>query len=340
MDRHVAHVAHQIRPATVDRLVEEAIGRFMPDTAEEIAAAPRTDGTSPSTTGQVSFAGTVEVYGELDLADALDLDAAIRGIAGQLADLGCDRVPRRAPVDGRRGTRPPPTRPRPHHPAGRPTSRATGGSSHRPRRRPRAHPSVLLRAPLRGRHHRHRRCGELQVGRVENTRSPITADTIRDWCGHPDTEVIVKPVIDLTEHVHVESYEIPDRTHRTDRTCATAPASSPGAPVPPDPATPTTSSPTPAADPPARSNSPPCADDTTGSRPTAPGPTPPSNPAPTSGPARTATSSSATTPAPSTSPATDGHRPTHPRTDHPAPHPAPPAGPAALRRGVSIASLG
>ena len=89
VDRHVAHVAHKIRPSTVDRLVEEAIGRFMPDTAEEIArsAADRRHFTIDHR--QVSFAGTSQVYGELDLADALDLDAAIRGIAGQLADLGC-----------------------------------------------------------------------------------------------------------------------------------------------------------------------------------------------------------------------------------------------------------
>src|SRR5215207_4759704 len=37
---------------------------------------------------QVSFAGTSLVTGELDLADALDLDDAIRTIAAQLADLG------------------------------------------------------------------------------------------------------------------------------------------------------------------------------------------------------------------------------------------------------------
>src|SRR5678816_895935 len=29
VDQHVAHTAHKIRPAQVDRLVEEAIGRFM-----------------------------------------------------------------------------------------------------------------------------------------------------------------------------------------------------------------------------------------------------------------------------------------------------------------------
>ncbi len=53
--------------------------------------------------------------------------------------------------------------------------------------------------------------GTEQVGRVENTRSPVTADQIREWCGHPDAVVTVKPVIDLDDHVAVDAYEIPDR---------------------------------------------------------------------------------------------------------------------------------
>ena len=34
VDHHVAHTAHKVRPAQVDRLVEEAIGRFMPEEAD------------------------------------------------------------------------------------------------------------------------------------------------------------------------------------------------------------------------------------------------------------------------------------------------------------------
>ncbi len=39
--------------------------------------------------------------------------------------------------------------------------------------------------------------GSDHVGRVENTRTPVTADQIREWCGHPDTRLTVKPVMDL-----------------------------------------------------------------------------------------------------------------------------------------------
>ncbi len=51
----------------------------------------------------------------------------------------------------------------------------------------------------------------LHLARVENRQQVVTADQIREWCGHPDAEIVVKPVIDTGEHIHVEGYEIPDR---------------------------------------------------------------------------------------------------------------------------------
>ena len=50
-----------------------------------------------------------------------------------------------------------------------------------------------------------------QVGRCENARTPITAETIRSWCGNPSVTLTVKPVIDLADHVRVDAYEVPDR---------------------------------------------------------------------------------------------------------------------------------
>ena len=67
---------------------------------------------------QVSFTGTSLITGELDLADALDLEDAIRGIAAQLADLGSDRLAGRATLDRRRRARPPPAHAGPHAPGG------------------------------------------------------------------------------------------------------------------------------------------------------------------------------------------------------------------------------
>ncbi|WP_432479167.1 DUF222 domain-containing protein [Nocardioides sp. GXQ0305] len=89
VDRHVAPVASRIRPAQLDRLVDEAVARCMPETAEETRRRAADGRHFDIDHDQVSFAGTSLVSGELDLADPLDLDDAIRGIAGQLADLGC-----------------------------------------------------------------------------------------------------------------------------------------------------------------------------------------------------------------------------------------------------------
>ena len=158
---------------------------------------------------------------------------------------------------------------------------------------------------------------------MENTRSPVTAETIRDWVGRPDLQVTVKPVIDLAEHVSVEAYEVPDRIAEPvalrDVSCVFPWCTRPARrlrpdehpcdndhPVPyhagrthlllPD-RTPVPT--TPPAEDPRR------LDATTSS-----------NPAPTSGPAPTATSTSATTPAPSTSPATNTAA-NHPTADTP-----------------------
>ena len=62
-----------------------------------------------------------------------------------------------------------------------------------------------------------------ELGRLENTRSLITAEQVRTWCANPDTQVTVKPVLDLNDHVHVTAYEVPDRmaeaTALADVTC-------------------------------------------------------------------------------------------------------------------------
>src|SRR5688500_14291471 len=89
VDAHVAHVAHKVRPAQLDRLVEEAIGRFMPEEAERRRRQAADGRCFRVDTRQPSLQGTSTVYGELDLADALELDAAVAAGAQALQDLGC-----------------------------------------------------------------------------------------------------------------------------------------------------------------------------------------------------------------------------------------------------------
>jgi hypothetical protein len=59
--------------------------------------------------------------------------------------------------------------------------------------------------------------------RVEETRSFVLIDRLAEWCTNPATQLDVKPVIDLAEHISVEAYEVPDRlatqTQLRDLTC-------------------------------------------------------------------------------------------------------------------------
>jgi len=299
VDAHLAPVAHKVGPAQVDRLVAEAIGRFMPETADaqRAAAADRWHFTVGHT--RVSFDGTSVVHGELDLVDALDLEAAISQGAAVRATLGSidtldvrraaaagDLARRQLALDlaaGQGVTRPP-------------TEPAPDSTSAGPRVRSR---QVVLHVHL-SEAAVYDDGVELETARVENTGTLLTADTIRDWCGRPDTQVVVKPVIDLDERLATGAYEVPDRLAEQvalrDHTCVFCwcgrPAGRPAA------ATPTTSFRTRAGRPrPTTSRR--CAGAITGSRPMAAGPTRCSTPAAVCGEARTDTSSYATTPAPS-----------------------------------------
>ena len=76
VDQQVSGFAHKIGPAAVDRLVAEAIARFMPAQAVEDAQRAAEGRHVTIEHQQVSFGGTTRIEGELDLGDALDLDAA------------------------------------------------------------------------------------------------------------------------------------------------------------------------------------------------------------------------------------------------------------------------
>ncbi|MBD8869255.1 hypothetical protein IE331_06415, partial [Nocardioides sp. MJB4] len=88
VDVAVTPVAHKVTPGQVDRLVAEAIGRCDPQLAQERADRAVAGRHVTITHGQVSFDGTSQVHGILDLADALDLDTAVANGAAQLKALG------------------------------------------------------------------------------------------------------------------------------------------------------------------------------------------------------------------------------------------------------------
>ena len=88
VDAQVAPFAHRIGIAALERLVAEAIARFMPERAAEDAAKAADGRHFTIEHQQVSFNGTSQITGELDLADALDLDAAVSQGAEALRALG------------------------------------------------------------------------------------------------------------------------------------------------------------------------------------------------------------------------------------------------------------
>ena len=194
------------------------------------------------------------------MADALDLEDAIRGIAGQAGR------PRLRRFVGTYAVRSPPE----SSPAAssrwtsRPKTPAVG-------RRRRGFPGSLRS------HLNHRRCpstgpedgagtstspklpspAKTRWGGWKNTRSPVTAEQIRAWCGRPDTDLVIKPGSstwpETTSHGVDESLrKVPDRIPPEAQIapCATTTvACSRGAPAPPAncdptsiPAPPTTSS--------------------------------------------------------------------------------------------------
>jgi hypothetical protein len=201
VDGHVAHVAHRIGPFQLDRLLEEAIARFMPAEAEQRRRAAADARRFDVETRDPSLAGTAQVVGELDLADALDLDAAVAAGAEQLKALGSTESldVRRAAAVGELA------RHQQTLDLNLDSQQADPG-----KRRAR---QVVLYAHLSEAAITDPRLGDL--GRLENTRSLITAEQVRTWCGSPDTQVTVKPVIDLNDHVHVTQYEVPDRLRET-----------------------------------------------------------------------------------------------------------------------------
>ena len=114
VDATVAPFAHKIGPAQLGRLIEEAKARFDPEATEAERLAAAQAGHFDIALADAGVTGRVRVDGDLDLADALDLETAVAADAHQQLPPGFDRLPRRTPRHRGRQPGPPPTHPRPH----------------------------------------------------------------------------------------------------------------------------------------------------------------------------------------------------------------------------------
>ena len=211
VDAHVAPVAHKIRTAALDRLVEEAIARFMPETAEEIRHRAADGRHFTIDHDQVSFAGTSLIHGELDLADALDLDQAVGRPRRRSSETWA--APNRLTCGGRwpSGSWPaasspstsPPTTPIP------PTLRWLRKAPWRLSRNPGTSPGARSPSTSTCTSPRSKAPAGSAGWRTPAASSPPTRSA--PGAATPTRRVTVKPVIDLADHVHVDAYEVPDR---------------------------------------------------------------------------------------------------------------------------------
>lgn len=213
VDAQLAAFAHKVGPAQLDRLVEQAIARFMPEQATEDAKKAAEDRHVTFHHHQVSLNGTTWMQAQLDLADALDLDAAITAGAEQLRLAGSAKSldVRRAIAAGQLARR---QLALDLAPSEAETS-AAPGSSAKPRR-------VMLYVHLSEAAITGRAIG-MELAQVDHHRRTVLADQVRGWCANPGTNVVVKPIIDLDEHLGVAGYEVPERlaeqTEVRDGTC-------------------------------------------------------------------------------------------------------------------------
>ncbi|NPC95178.1 DUF222 domain-containing protein [Nocardioides sp. zg-DK7169] len=88
VDRQLAAFVGRIGWAAIERLVDQARVMFDPEAAEKDRLAAADGRRFDVHTREATHDGTVHVEGVLDLADALDLDTAIRQGAEELAALG------------------------------------------------------------------------------------------------------------------------------------------------------------------------------------------------------------------------------------------------------------
>jgi hypothetical protein len=327
VDTHVAPVAHQVKPAQLDRAVDEAIGRFMPAEVERLAEQSWDKRHVTLCDQLVSFTGTMRLEAELDIADALDFGAAVAAGAAQRESLGSTEPldVRRAEAVGDLARR------QLALDLGRPLDDAGRAPPAKPRR------VVLLvhlsESAVLGL--------DDPVARLERGDALVSVAQVRAWCGNVDTEVVVKPVIDLAACLSTDSDQVPpaiaERVALRDRTCVFPWCTRPARRCRPD-----DPGDHPCDDdhvvararggPTCSCNLAPCVGATTGSRRMRRGATSWSTRAPICGPARTGTSSSVTRPALSTSAMTGrgvsrAYPPIPlglPTPDHLAPHAAPP----------------
>ena len=223
VDSHVAPVAHRVKPAQLDRAVNEAIGRFMPAEVERLAEQSWDKRHVTVYDQLVSYTGTMRLEAELDIADAIDFGAAVAAGAAQREACGSTE-----PLDVRRAQAVGDLARRQLALDLSGDSVETGDAPGVKQRQVVLHVHVSEAAVLGL---------DDPVARLERGDALVSVDQVRARCGNPDAEVVVKPVIDLATCLSTDSGQVPpaiaEQVALRDRTCAFPWCTRPGPPVPP-----------------------------------------------------------------------------------------------------------
>ncbi|MBM7519317.1 HNH endonuclease signature motif containing protein [Nocardioides nitrophenolicus] len=192
----VAYVDRSLHPAAsctwaqVERLVEEAVCRHDPEAAE--ARRRKAADRRRLSVEQPDATGLIEVHGLLDAGDGHDLEQAVRRRAAHRGRLGHagSRDVRRSIAVGEIARRDLTLDLEGHTDDGQ-EIRAPGRK-------------VVLNLHLTT-------DPANPVARWADGSCPLSVAQVREWLQVSGTSVVVRPVVDLAEHVPVDSYEIPDR---------------------------------------------------------------------------------------------------------------------------------
>ena len=203
VDRVISPFLHTCSWAQVDRAVEAARAAYDPAEAERRRIAAAEDRHATVDLRDATTTGTVDMRATLDLADALDLEAALRDGAQVLADLGSVEGldVRRSQALGEMAR---------HQQAldlhtGEITTGGAGGGR-----------GVTIYAHLAA-------TDPALPGTLDNTQTPVLIEQIRTWCQTAGTKVTIKPVIDLAADPTTVTYRptqaIREPVVLRDRTC-------------------------------------------------------------------------------------------------------------------------
>ena len=202
VDEQVFWCASRLTPAALDRVVQEARVRFMPEAVQEALEKSADKRHVTFDLQQVSYDGTMGLEASLEIPDALALAAAVKSGAEHLARLGSADT-----IDGRRATAL----------GDLARHQLTIGFDDQPSADPPAAPvtQVVIYAHLSAdaitHHDLATRPDEALVARVEQAgQRLLSVEQVRAWCARPDVTVVVKQVIDLRERLECRGYT-PDR---------------------------------------------------------------------------------------------------------------------------------